>query len=99
MKEHAPATAPPESLTADEVYLAFADGPVPVALAVDDAVARVNRPFAEALGRSPEACEGRPLFELVPPEPGEAPRLPEPGARASYRARLDGVRARVDLAA
>jgi PAS domain S-box-containing protein len=94
-----PASDAPEDLTAEEALLAFAEGPVPFALAIEGTVARVNRPFAEVLGRSPEACRGRPLLELVPPEPGEAPRLPEPGARESYRARLDGVHARVDLAA
>jgi PAS domain S-box-containing protein len=91
---------PPAPLfAADEIYSAVAEGPVPVALALEDVVVRVNRPFAAALGREVEACGGQSLAALLPPEPGEALALPEPGRPTSYRTRLDGVVARVDLAA
>jgi len=83
---------------ARELAALFLDGPVAAAVAERDRVLRVNRPFARALGREAAACEGRSVAELLPPD-GSALPEPAPGESSSYRTRLDGVAARVDLAA
>jgi PAS domain S-box-containing protein len=61
-------------------------------------LAAASEVFARALGLEADACAGRRLAELLPPE-GHAFRLPGPGETASYRTHLGGVAARVDLAA
>ena len=97
-----PSPSPPDAAAAPaptdrELLELFLDeGPVPAAVAEGDRILRANRPFARALGREPAACQGSLLSELLPPD-GEVVELPEPGHPTSYRARLDGVVARVDL--
>ncbi len=80
--------------------IAAALGRMPVAAAVLDGetVVWASEAFARSLGLDPEAVLGRRLGELVAPE-GTELRLPEPGRSASFRARLDGVPARLDLTA
>ncbi len=89
--------APP--VTARQVFEAFLEGPVAAAVARGRRVLRVNHPFALAVRRKPTACEGVPLADLLPPEADGVVELPEPGRPESYRTRLDGVAARVDLSA
>ncbi len=94
----APARRPP-AITARQLFEAFLEAPVAAGVAHGDRVLRVNHPFAAAVGRKPALCEGSPLGELLPPESGGEVELPEPGRPKSYRTRLDGVAARVDLSA
>jgi PAS domain S-box-containing protein len=61
-------------------------------------VVEANEAFLRALGLGPGEAVGRPLESLVPPDQGPLP-TPRPGAVRSYRAHLEGVPARVDLAA
>jgi PAS domain S-box-containing protein len=83
---------------ARELAALFLDGPVAAAVANGERVLRVNRAFARALGREAAECEGRAVAELLPPE-GSALPVPGPGESGSYRTRLDGVSARVDVGA
>lgn len=87
------------AVTARQLFEAFLEAPVAAGVARGDRVLRVNHPFAEAVGRRPALCEGAALGELLPPESGAAVELPERGRPKSYRTRLDGVTARVDLSA
>ncbi len=76
-------------------------GPIAAALVErkgGDRIAAASEVFARALGLEPEACAGRRLGELLPPEEQEL-RLPGPGDALSYHTHLGGVAARVDLSA
>jgi PAS domain S-box-containing protein len=61
-------------------------------------IAAASEVFSRALGMEPEACRGRLLADLLPPE-GHELQLPRPGDAVSYRTHLGGVAARVDLSA
>jgi PAS domain S-box-containing protein len=87
------------AVTARQLLEAFLKGPVAAGVARGDRVLRVNHPFAAAVGRERAGCEGLALADLLPPEPAGPVELPEPGRPKSYRTRLDGVAARVDLSA
>jgi len=99
--ERAPRRVPAVVAASPEAAeIAAALGRMPMAAAVLDGetVVWASEALARSLGLDPEAVPGRPLRELIPPE-GSDLRLPGPGQLASYRARLDGVPARVDLSA
>jgi len=63
-----PARAGRQPLAARDVVAAFEVSPVAAALLDGDRVARANEAFARALGLEAEACAGRAIAELVPPE-------------------------------
>ncbi len=88
----APARVNPEDLVA-----AFQGLPLASALLEGEAILGVNDAFARTLGLDPAACVGRRITELLPPQ--DEFRVPAPGGAASYRARLGGFPARVDLQA
>jgi PAS domain S-box-containing protein len=75
----------------------FLECPLPMAALEGDRVVAVNRLLARALRLPEDACAGRLLADLLPPEGGRM-ALPEGGAGRSYRTLLDGASARVDLA-
>jgi PAS domain S-box-containing protein len=79
-----------------DLLAAFRASPVATALLAGDRVAEANDAFARALGVERTSCAGRPILELLPPDGGPAD-LPRPGKSASWRARLAGVSARVDV--
>jgi PAS domain S-box-containing protein len=89
---------PAPLITAAEAREAFRSCPVASALLLDGVVASANEAFARALGTDRDRVVGRRLARLLPPERGALPS-PLPGAVASYRTVIDGVAARVDLAA
>jgi PAS domain S-box-containing protein len=70
---------------------------VATAITYDGVVAFTNEAFDQALGMEAGTAAGKPLASLLPPLDGGLP-IPRPGAVQSYRARVDGVLARVDLA-
>jgi PAS domain S-box-containing protein len=76
---------------------AYATYPVATAITYDGVVHYTNEAFDQALGISPGQAAGKPLATLLPSLDGELP-LPRAGGLRSYRARVDGVLARVDLA-
>src|SRR5512146_2453573 len=88
----------PQPSDRDLVALFLDEGPVPAAVAMAGRIVRVNQPFARALGRERDACRGSRVAELLPAEDG-VPILPSPGGASSYRTRLDGVVAWVDVSA
>jgi PAS domain S-box-containing protein len=71
---------------------------VATALLLEGVVVEASDAFVRALGLSPGGATGRRLESLVPPDQGSVP-TPGAGAVRSYRTHLDGVPARVDLAA
>ena len=85
-------------LRAAEAVEAFRWGPVATALLLDGVVVEANDAFVRALGLSRDGATGRGLEEILPPDQGDLPS-PRAGAVRSYRTHLDGVPARVDLAA
>ncbi len=92
------APASPPLLTPAETRAAFRTFPVASAVLLDGVVANANEAFVRALGAERDRVVGRRLARLLPPERGAMPSL-LPGAAASYRTSIDGVAARVDLAA
>jgi PAS domain S-box-containing protein len=81
---------------ASDLLAAFRASPVATALLAGDRVADANDAFAQALGLDRAACAGRPVLELLPPD-GRAPAPLRPGESATWRARLGGASARVDV--
>jgi PAS domain S-box-containing protein len=94
-----PAAAAPRnaSPSLDELLLAYATYPVATAITYDGVVAYTNEAFDQALGMEAGAARGKPLATLLPPLDGGLP-IPRPNSVRSYRTRVDGVLARVDLA-
>jgi len=90
------AATPSANLRAGDILAAFRASPVATALLVGERVSQANEAFARALGLDIQACAGQRIADLLPPEGGPV-ALPEPGASTSWRARLGGVSARVDV--
>jgi PAS domain S-box-containing protein len=84
-------------LVARELLEAFLEWPVPAAVCEGDHVVAANHRFGRALGKDAAALVGAKLADLLPPEDGEL-TLPGVGEATTYRTRLDGVLAHVDLA-
>jgi PAS domain S-box-containing protein len=85
------------ALAVEELRAVFAAAPLAAAVLDGERVLGANEAFARALGVEARACRGRPAVELLPPEGGEV-AWPEPGGTLSWRSRIGGVPARVDLA-
>ncbi|HUL58691.1 MAG TPA: PAS domain S-box protein [Anaeromyxobacteraceae bacterium] len=77
---------------------AFLTSAVPLAFLVEGEVVLANEAFSRVLGLPAAGALGRRIEALLPPDDGVVP-VPKLGASRSYRAHLDGVPARVDLAA
>ena len=90
----------PEPLPAvpSDVLDAFQASPVAFALLADGEVILANDAFLRVLGLGGGGASGRHIEELLPADSGSVPD-PRPGTSRSYRTHLDGVPARVDLAA
>jgi PAS domain S-box-containing protein len=84
-------------LRPEDVAAAFQAAPLASALLEGDVILNANDAFARALGLDPSSCVGRRVTELLPPQDGL--QFPEPGVTSSYRARLGGFPARVDMQA
>ena len=84
--------------TADDFWAGFHAVPVATVLLADGLVLAANDAFHRALGLAPGSAPAQRLDALLPPEEGRLP-TPRPGATRSYRSRVGGVPARVDLAA
>ncbi|BDG03463.1 two-component system sensor histidine kinase NtrB [Anaeromyxobacter oryzae] len=84
--------------TPEDLWAAFQAAPFATFVLADGLVLAASDAFHHALGLAPGSAPAQRLDALLPPDEGQLP-TPRPGGTRTYRTRVGGVPARVDLSA